>query len=114
MAKTFVKLPISAEDIAKAPHSELIDLTAAAKLIPGRRPGTKINLNVLRRYSDPNEGRSCGTPGYEGRVYVVLPTIYRSYKRYTTVAAVQMFLEHCARIENQPRPKPPARTDRQA
>jgi hypothetical protein len=99
-------------DFSKVPDDALIDLAGAAKLIPGRVPGKRTCLGVLQRWSNPQEGRSCGT--FNGpRVYVVLPTILRGFKRWTHPAAVEMWKAKCHQIDNPPQP-PRGRTDRQA
>ncbi len=94
--KTTVAIPF---DFAAARPEELIDLAVAARLIPGRRAGANINPMVLQRYANPKEGAPCGPPGGE-RVYLVLPSLYRSGKRWTTAAAVLAFLQKRDELNN--------------
>lgn len=101
-------------DFSSVPVAHLIGLADAAKLIPGRGKNRRINLHVLQRYANPNRGAPCARPG-GGRVWVVLPTVYRSFKRFTTAAAVRLWQAECDRISSEnPVPVPKGRTSRQA
>ena len=99
-------------DFGAVSDSDLIDLYDAAKLVPGREPGQCVNLQVLQRYANPNEGCPAGPPRGP-RVYVVLPTVYRGCKRWTTADAVRLWLRTRDELSREaPAVRPP--TERQA
>jgi hypothetical protein len=101
-------------DFAAVSPADLITLTEAAKLIPGRTNG-RINIHVLQRYANPSRGCPCSRPDGGGKVWIVLPTIYRSHTRFTTAAAVKLWQTRCDAISNEKPPRPlKGRTPKQA
>lgn len=101
-------------DFSKIPDDTMIGLAEATRLIPGRNPGSRINLGTLQRYANPDEGCTAGPVGGPF-VKVVLPSIMRCYKRYTCAAAVELWrrtVEEYGRLDSAARPR--GRTDKQA
>lgn len=92
--------------------TDLIRLADAAALIRGRND-MRINLQVLQRYANPRKGTPAGPPGGE-RVRVVLPTVYRGGRRFTTAAAVAAWKAKCDQVSRVEVVSSRVRTARQA